>query len=433
MRGSAGTASVVLVILATVCLTAARAEADEPYEPHEVTIVPPVVLREHETELGFVPIIGGDSDIGLGVGELSALARLDPPHVPYAWRLESGAMITFKPTGGATLAGLRIPYQDYYFLLTVPDLLPRQLRLEIRPAFTDETTQNYSGVGNASPPTDSPPGGQDRARYYEYGRIHPSLSVKARLTLSRRLFVEVANAFTYSVLDVHPGSKLARDMSGDAGPDVKSLVGSPAAHAVDFFEQALEMDDRDDETSTHRGQWHQLKVRVSPGGTEVFPYRYAQATGIVRFYTSPVPRYLTLALRLVGDFIVGVPPFYELTRFSDDTPALGGAKGVRGVPGQRYYGKIKVFGNLEARSEILPFKLFSKQLLLGAAVFFDGGRLWADWTAHPELDGTGVGLKYGVGGGLRLQEGQTFLVRADLAWSPDARPVGAYFGAGQMF
>jgi hypothetical protein len=77
--------------------------------------------REHErdvqpqywTELGFVPIIGGDSDIGLGFGELSALARLDPPHVPYAWRVESGAMITFKPTGGATLAGLRIPYQDY--------------------------------------------------------------------------------------------------------------------------------------------------------------------------------------------------------------------------------------------------------------------------------------------------------------------------------
>jgi len=25
------------------------------------------------------------------------------------------------------------------------------------------------------------------------------------------------------------------------------------------------------------------------------------------------------------------------------------------------------------------------------------------------------------------------VVRADIAWSPDARPVGAYVGAGQMF
>jgi hypothetical protein len=53
--------------------------------------------------------------------------------------------------------------------------------------------------------------------------------------------------------------------------------------------------------------------------------------------------------------------------------------------------------------------------------------------AHPELDGTGLGLKYGVGTGLRFQEGRTFVVRADLAWSPDARPIGGYFAAGQIF
>jgi hypothetical protein len=57
------------------------------------------------------------------------------------------------------------------------------------------------------------------------------------------------------------------------------------------------------------------------------------------------------------------------------------------------------------------------------------------WSALPparELDGTGVGLKYGLGLGLRLQKG-TFLVRGDLAWSPDARPLGGYLLAGQIF
>jgi hypothetical protein len=34
---------------------------------------------------------------------------------------------------------------------------------------------------------------------------------------------------------------------------------------------------------------------------------------------------------------------------------------------------------------------------------------------------------------LRVQEGQTFVVRLDLAWSPDATPIGAYFAAGEIF
>jgi hypothetical protein len=39
----------------------------------------------------------------------------------------------------------------------------------------------------------------------------------------------------------------------------------------------------------------------------------------------------------------------------------------------------------------------------------------------------------GIGGGLRLQKGRTFVLRADLAWSPDARPIGGYFLAGNIF
>jgi hypothetical protein len=32
-----------------------------------------------------------------------------------------------------------------------------------------------------------------------------------------------------------------------------------------------------------------------------------------------------------------------------------------------------------------------------------------------------------------LQEGETFVVRFDVAWSPDAHPVGVYFTAGEIF
>jgi outer membrane translocation and assembly module TamA len=74
-----------------------------------------------------------------------------------------------------------------------------------------------------------------------------------------------------------------------------------------------------------------------------------------------------------------------------------------------------------------------KALTLGVVPFFDAGRVWADTKPQPELDGQGVGLKYGAGGGLRLQSGSSFLIRLDVAASPDASPVSGYFSAGQMF
>jgi hemolysin activation/secretion protein len=136
---------------------------------------------------------------------------------------------------------------------------------------------------------------------------------------------------------------------------------------------------------------------------------------------------------VVGDTLLGSPPFYELARF-DETPAIGGVNAIRGVPAQRYYGKVKLFQNLEARSEIRSFQVKKKTLIVGLAAFLDAGRVWTELShANPALDGTGLGLKYGFGGGLRVQEGQTFVVRLDLAWSPDARPLGAYFAAGEIF
>ncbi len=103
------------------------------------------------------------------------------------------------------------------------------------------------------------------------------------------------------------------------------------------------------------------------------------------------------------------------------------------MPAQRYYGKVKLFGNLEARARVAELTVRNKPYVVGLVAFVDGGRLWSELGGNRALDGRGVGLKYGVGGGVRVQSGRTFVVRADLAWSPDARPVGGYLAAGQMF
>ena len=140
----------------------------------------------------------------------------------------------------------------------------------------------------------------------------------------------------------------------------------------------------------------------------------------------------TLAGRLVGDLLFGQAPLFELSRAVDNY-AIGGSNGVRGVPAQRYSGKVKVLGNAEIRARVVDFHLFGKLFTLGAAAFFDGGRVWADTSSHPELDGKTFGLKYGIGGGPRLMSGSAFVLRADVAWSPDATPIGAYIIAGECF
>ena len=74
-----------------------------------------------------------------------------------------------------------------------------------------------------------------------------------------------------------------------------------------------------------------------------------------------------------------------------------------------------------------------KECTFGIAGFFDGGQLWADWRRDPLLDSDLPNFEIGVGGGLRFHQGKAFVVRADVAWSPDARPIGGYFTAGESF
>jgi Omp85 superfamily domain len=377
-------------------------------------------------EFGIVPFLGGDTDVGIGVGQLSCLACVAPGVAPFVWRVESAAFVSFKvrkEENGNTLVS---PYQDAYVLVTLPRFLDERLRLDVRPSFTRETTQRYYGLGNASvaPAGDVP--GRDT-----YVRGHPTLSVRLRGRVVDRFFWELGTSYTENWFDIHPESRLAADMTGGT-PLVRSLLGTAGRHGVLIVENSLVYDNRDNEISTHRGLFLQLKLRYSPRLGDHLPYRYGQIDLTNRYYLALVPERLHLAVRTVIDLQLGDVPFYELARF-EDTFALGGGNGVRGVPGQRYYGRAKVLANIELRSDLVRFVVRRQRLLLGSALFGDFGRLWATFARHPELDGRGLGLKYGLGGGLRLQQGETFVVRLDVAWSPDARPLGVYLTAGQLF
>ena len=375
-------------------------------------------------EFAIVPLIGGDTDIGFGGGALGSMARLDPTIRPYRWRLEGTVFITFKSGDGD--GGVSSPYQDAFLLLTVNGLLGGRGRLELRPSFTRETNLRYYGLGNASQA-----GSEDVPARDFYTRTHPTILARLRLRLRGPLHLVLGTLYSYNFIDFSPVSNLARDLRSP-DPRVRELLHVDREHGLHLMEVALLYDTRDDEIAPTCGQFHSFKVRGSPWGFGPMPYRYLQLTATARGYIRLGTDRVVLAGRLIGDLLYGDAPFYELARY-DEASALGGANGVRGIPGDRYYGMRKLFGNLELRTTLVTFKVLNSLYALGVTAFFDGGRLWADVTSAPELDGPDPGIKYGAGGGLRLRKGQTFVLRADLAWSPDARPVGFYFLAGHLF
>ena len=305
----------------------------------------PPDTRPHR-ELNIFPLLGGSSDVGIGVGEVSSWALIEPGHdEPYGWKAENGAFITFKPQAG----GLVIPFQDYYVLYTLLDIGPqRRIRLDVRPAVTNESTLKYYGLGNASPPPPADVAVGDT----EYRRVHPTLLVEARVRIAGPFYLLVGNVYTHNWLQVPGTSLLARDQSMGT-PEVQALLGSFAPHGVDLIELGLQYDTRDSAIVTRQGMFHAVKARFSPSVPGWLPYQYVQLDATAQLFFTPLPRWLTVSWRGVADALLGAPPFYELARF-DETPAIGGGKAVRGVPAQRYYGKVKLFQNLEARSELFP-------------------------------------------------------------------------------
>lgn len=380
-----------------------------------------------KTEFNLLPVGGGTTDIGIGGGFFANYAVLKAGYDPYVWEIESAGLVTFKSNNGHVI----LPYQDVYVKFTVPRLFNLPLRFEVRPEYSWETTLGYYGMGNASAAT-APPGAPNT--YFEYSRLHPELVADLRWRILDHVGGRAGLTYTENWNQISANSKLANDIQ-NGSPEVKSLIGSTDPSGVIAATAGIQWDNRDNEVATHSGSYDTVDVRFSPGGGGHFPNRYEEATAIARFFVPLWTPRLVFAARLVGDLLNGNPPFYELSRFNNGymTYALGSQDGVRGIPGQRYYGKVKAFGNFELRSELAYFHLLGKPMVLGAVAFFDGGRVWADTTPQPALDGTNLGLRYGVGGGIRLQSGSAFVLRGDVAYSPDATPIGAYFAVGQLF
>ena len=181
----------------------------------------------------------------------------------------------------------------------------------------------------------------------------------------------------------------------------------------------------------------ELSSRWSPGVQDEL--RYAGFFLGARYFLSLLEDRLVFATRLVADLLVGQVPLYGLSSFGalNPTDGPGGTRSLRGVLLQRYVGKIKLLGNFELRGRLFTDSLLGQRFRFGLSAFFDAGRVWADYQGRRldgrRLDGPFPELHTGVGGGLHMVWGETFVIRGQFGYSPSDATTGVYIDIGHAF
>lgn len=416
----------LLILALTGLQSPSRGAAPEPLDPNRV-------------EPTIVPAIAGSSDIGFLFGAMATLAQFEPGYDPYRWRGET-VLVTAVKDGPE---GAELTMQVYYLRFNFPDLIGGRLRLTPEVFFTRRINSGYYGLGNASQPglAQAERTGPETGRVNQYISTSPMALLNGQINLGYGLSALVGGMLRASFIEPYAGSKLAVDAGAT------DEAGAPFIRGVDPDGQGHgrlaaggQFDSRDHETAPQEGMFHSIGAYLSPPGPLGSEHWFGGVAADARFFVPLLRDHLVVGLRVLGDMQFGEPPFYQLGQYGVfKDRSFTGSRGLRGPPQGRYHGLVKVLGNLELRSMFLSFMLFEQRWRLGATALADTGRVWAGYRIDPQLDGTGLGLKVGVGGGPRLQIGETVMIRIDVVYSPDSAdghdelPVGIYWDMGELF
>ncbi len=433
------------IALITVLAVEARAQAPEAEATQE--------KKADRYEPGILPAINFDSDIGVGFGVVGALAHFteSPAHNPYHWRLELQVFAAGK-TGPDGKFG--IPFQSHYLDFDWVGLFDGKFRLNARGFFRKFSNSGYYGLGNRSVRetfTDAQlEANEALRRFHTYDRIYPGLILNGRWNLyeekvkkgKRRLELLFGITTQYSITEVYSGSRLEQDIlqsrtDTEDGRTLRRLILGVEDHPTLYLNLGLLWDTRDHEFTPSRGTFTELAVRFSPGVSQdlLFAGFYLESS----WFGSLIEDYLVIGARGAADVMVGKVPFYEMSRYGVRLPkdGTGGGRGLRGTLLQRHHGKVKLMLNLELRGMFPAFEVFGQRIRLGLVALTDTGRVWADTSATTlagrDLDGPFSEFQVGIGGGLRVQWGQTFIIRADGAYAPTDSSSGIYITLGQLF
>lgn len=382
--------------------------------------------RTRRYEAAGFPLLGGNSDVGLEFGAVGTLTRFADGVVPYRWNADAVVALAIKSGPD----GPEITQQSYQWNIDVPALADGRVRVNPQIQYYRTINQLYFGLGNASS-AEAPEGAP--ARYFQFDDRQARLRVLTRVAL--RAPVDLMIGAQYRFEDPHPysGGRLEQDAAA-------GVVRGVTPMSLFTLAAGFVYDTRDNEVFPRAGGFHHVGLRGTLGVPVAERVGYGGVGAQAATYARLVGPF-SLALRGVLDLQFGNVPVYDLYTggafFTDEM--IGGSSSVRGVPDGRYSGLVKIYGNAEVRALLVGFRLLDQHFRLGGNLLFDTGRLWSDYSFHSPLDGHGLGLKWGAGGGAYLLWGQAAVFRLEIAYSPDARsgnpglPLGVYVEDGVMF
>jgi len=364
-------------------------------------------------EVTGIPALNYDSDEGFGYGVVMALFDYGPFGVlPYR--------TTIQPTLFLTTKGRR----ELTVFFDAPHL-PGNWRLDTFLGWEKQIATPYYGPGNDSP-FDAAAMEGENPYFYRYGRERRVLRVNLqRLLGGLPIRILVGGQMAHFGIDPTPRDEGTTLLLEDLGPG--AIIPGGDQNSI---RGGLVWDTRNRESGAERGVWSAVLVeRVAEAlGSESSFTRWTLTDR--RYFT--LRRRLVLANRFTLQNVSGSPPFYALTYVQSsfgETEALGGAKSVRGVLRNRYFGEGLFFWNLELRWRGWDFRVVGRDAHLALIGFLDSGRVWEGGV---DLSSLLADLHHGAGGGLRFGLGPNFVIATDLATSHETG-LQTYIGLGYLF
>jgi len=406
-------------------------------------------LEPNRLEWGLLPAVNYNTDLGVGIGAVGTLAAFEEGFNPYRWRLQATVFASLRDQGD----GIEAPLQSHGVEFDRPGFFDGVLRLGVWIGFNRQSNAGYYGLGSNAP--DETAERDLRPEATQYDRTFPEARATVRIRLwsrpvpvgKRRLELFVGTSIGYTWIEFFDDSRLALDAAQAAeGGRLGTLLRGLEDHALWTLSTGLLWDTRDREFDPKRGAFHELSLRGSPGIDASLVFSGAALS--LRWFVPVIRGRLTFATRSAVDVLMGDVPIYELSSLGafDSVSAPGGGRSLRGVPLQRYHGKIKLLQSLELRGRIAPFRVAGQRFMAGAVAFVDTGRVWADARGGRvdvrradgtvdvrDLDGGPFDFEVGVGAGARLRWGETFIIRFDFGYAPTLGTAGFYIDIGDAF
>lgn len=357
----------------------------------------------------LVPNVGFDTDDGLGFGARFELQHKPDGYTPYKFGL--------VVHGYATLRG----YHHHRLYFDFPGIGPKGgLRLTLKIAYRQWLNDGYWGIGNGAAREGAYIGDFDkddpRRKRYRYNLIQPFLHLGLRQRIKGPWSAFVNLRVQYTDVRTYEGSLLAAEQPVGMGGGLEVELGG-----------GLLLDTRDNEAAPNRGTYSEIAVRVSPDLVGV-GVAYVAPFLSLRGYHTLVPGDLgrrwtgriVFAHRLMAEWLLGNPPFYEMTRWGGSVPLLGfgGYETLRGAPFGRYRAPGRAILNAELRFDVLQFKLFKQPFRVQIAPFIDVGAVFGAGEQR-SAPAPAVPIHPSPGVGLHVVYAESFAGRIDFAVSPD--------------